>query len=98
MLSADALLLIGAGLIAINLWAFAQFGIDKARARAGERRIPEAVLLRPALFGGIFGAYLGRSWFRHKTRKASFSWRLHLIAMVQAGIALGLLWACATAA
>lgn len=84
-------LLIGAGLLLVNSVAFAQFGMDKARA--GERRISEAALLRPALLGGIFGAYLGRHWFRHKTRKASFSLRLHLIAIVQTGICLGVLWA-----
>lgn len=96
MLTGNHILLISAGLLLANSMAFAQFGMDKAKARAGERRISEAALLRPAMFGGIFGAYLGRHWFRHKTRKASFSTRLHLIAMVQAGICLGLFWAYMT--
>ena len=76
-----------------NLWAFALFGIDKARAREKQRRIPESTLLNAAFFGGIFGAYAGRSHFRHKTRKQSFSTRLHIIAMVQAGVAIELIWA-----
>lgn len=75
-----------------NAWAFALFGIDKKRALEKQRRIPESTLLQAALFGGIFGAYLGRANFRHKTRKESFSIRLHLIAMIQAGIAAGLAW------
>jgi uncharacterized membrane protein YsdA (DUF1294 family) len=83
---------IALGLALINLYAFARFGVDKARARAGQRRIPEADLLFSAMIGGIFGAYAGRAYFRHKTRKADFSLRLHLIAAVQAGILMGLGW------
>ncbi|MBB5687461.1 DUF1294 domain-containing protein [Sphingobium boeckii] len=81
-----------AALLLANLWAFALFGIDKARARNKQRRISEATLLQVA-FIGIFGAYAGRSHFRHKTRKQGFSTRLHLIAMVQFGMATGLAWA-----
>ena len=70
-------------LLAANLAAFACFGIDKKRARTGDWRIPESNLLGLALFGGIGGAYLGRWYFRHKTRKASFSSALHFIALTQ---------------
>jgi uncharacterized membrane protein YsdA (DUF1294 family) len=69
--------------IAMNIAAFSGFGIDKGRARSGSRRISEKDLLLLALFGGTIGAYLGRSYFRHKTRKAGFSWSLHLIALAQ---------------
>lgn len=83
---------IALGLALVNLYAFARFGVDKARARARQRRISEASLLFSAMIGGTFGAYAGRAYFRHKTRKADFSLRLHLIAMVQTGILLGLGW------
>jgi uncharacterized membrane protein YsdA (DUF1294 family) len=73
-------------LLASNLAAFASFGIDKKRARNGGWRIPESTLLGLALFGGIGGVYLGCWYFRHKTRKASFSTALHLIALVQSSL------------
>lgn len=74
---------IATALIVVNFLAFAAFGIDKALAEAGERRIPEATLLNLAFFGGTVGAYAGRSLFRHKTRKQPFSNELHGIAALQ---------------
>ena len=74
---------IAIALIAMNFVAFAAFGIDKARAERRAWRISEATLLRLALFGGTLGAYAGRSAFRHKTRKRSFSATLHRIAALQ---------------
>jgi len=73
-------------LAAINLAAFAAFGIDKRRARLGKRRLRERTLLGLAALGGMAGAYLGRWRFRHKTRKVSFSAVLHLIAAGQLAI------------
>ncbi|WP_108790005.1 DUF1294 domain-containing protein [Erythrobacter sp. Alg231-14] len=70
-------------LCAINYAAFAAFGIDKAFAENGKRRVSEATLLQLAFFGGIIGAYAGRALFRHKTRKKPFSKHLHMIAMIQ---------------
>ena len=70
-------------LIVANFVAFAAFGIDKAAAEAGRRRIAEATLLRWALLGGSPGAYAGRALFRHKTRKQPFCARLHRIAILQ---------------
>lgn len=71
-------------LIVLNFIAFAAFGIDKARAENGRRRIAERDLLVWAMLGGTPGAYAGRAAFRHKTRKQPFSARLHGIAMAQA--------------
>ena len=94
----DALLTpapVAAALIAVNFAAFAAFGIDKALAEAGARRISEAALLQLALIGGTPGAYAGRALFRHKTRKQPFSDRLHTIAGLQACAAaflMVLLW------
>jgi uncharacterized membrane protein YsdA (DUF1294 family) len=78
--------------IAMNFLAFAAFGIDKAKAEAGRRRISEGTLLMLALLGGSPGAYAGRAAFRHKTRKQPFSSELHMIAALQAmvlGAAVG---------
>lgn len=74
---------------AINLWTMLRFHEDKARAIAGERRIPESDLLTLALIGGTPGAFLARHLFRHKTRKQPFSTWLWLIAMIQIGAMIG---------
>jgi uncharacterized membrane protein YsdA (DUF1294 family) len=58
--------------VGINLTAFAMFGIDKRRSINGQWRIREITLLKVAFFGGWAGAYAGRSYFRHKTRKQPF--------------------------
>lgn len=78
-------------LVAANLLAFILFGLDKRRAIDGRRRVRESDLLGVAMFGGIGGAYLGRHYFRHKTRKQPFSTYLHLIALIQGGASVGLL-------
>jgi uncharacterized membrane protein YsdA (DUF1294 family) len=71
-------------LMVMNIAAFAAFGIDKKRARRGDSRITERDLLLLAALGGTGGAYLGRWYFRHKTRKQSFSVALHLTTLAQA--------------
>ena len=74
-----------------NFLAFSLFAIDKARARAGARRIPERTLLTAALFGGL-GAWLGQQLLRHKTRKQPFAaWlgrilTLHAFALLTAAM------------
>ncbi len=71
----------------VNLAAFLAFGEDKRRAIDQACRISEASLLRLALIGGTIGAYAGRHHYRHKTRKAEFGAKLHLIAVLQIGLA-----------
>jgi uncharacterized membrane protein YsdA (DUF1294 family) len=63
-------------LVVANLASFAMFGIDKRRARAGQRRISERTLLVSALVSGTLGAWVGMSVFRHKTAKRSFRARM----------------------
>ena len=79
------------GFIIVNCWTILRFWQDKARAQAGERRIPEADLLGLALIGGSPGALLARKMFRHKTRKEPFSTQLFLIVAVQIGVLFGLI-------
>ena len=59
-------------LAAVNLAAFALYGIDKYKARRGLWRIPESVLLFAAAAGGSAGALLGMHFFHHKTKKPRF--------------------------
>ena len=63
-------------IIASNLIAFLQMGIDKYLSRTKKRRISEAQLIAPTLFGGILGTLLGMFIFRHKTKKGSFQRKL----------------------
>jgi uncharacterized membrane protein YsdA (DUF1294 family) len=72
------------GISILNLWTFMLFGFDKQHAEAGRWRIAESTLLGMALIGGSIGAYAGRAFFRHKTRKMPFSRNLHEIAIGQA--------------
>lgn len=81
---------IALGLLAINLWTALAFWHDKRCAMRGLRRTPEARLLGLALIGGTPAAFLARHLFRHKTRKEPFSTYLHVIAVVQTGLGIGL--------
>lgn len=44
-------------LLAINVVAFAAYGIDKYKARHDKWRIPEMTLIWLAAFGGAIGAF-----------------------------------------
>ncbi len=79
-------------LIVVNVATYAAFGIDKSRAVRGDRRISEANLIALAVLGGMPAALTARQIFRHKTRKQPFSAILWVIATIQAGAALGLVW------
>lgn len=72
-------------LVAASLVTFALYGFDKAQAQRQGARVPEVVLHGLALAGGFVGGWVGRAFFRHKTRKRIFaivlavSTLLHLI-------------------
>lgn len=72
---------------AASLLALLLYGWDKAAARRGARRVPEARLLLLGLLGGAPGALAGMLLFRHKTRQPRF-WCVNL---------LGLTWLLAVA-
>ncbi|MEI8132357.1 MAG: DUF1294 domain-containing protein [Leptolinea sp.] len=59
---------------------FLMYGLDKAQAVAGGRRISEKTLHILSLTGGFAGGFLGRFFFRHKTRKPLFLWVLSISA------------------
>lgn len=56
----------------MSLTAFLLFGIDKARAKRRQWRIPERVLFTVSVVGGGLGALIGMALFRHKTKHISF--------------------------
>ena len=58
-----------AWLLGANLVTFVFYGLDKGLARIEllKVRVPELVLNLLALGGGFFGAWLGRTIWRHKT-------------------------------
>ncbi|MEZ5692715.1 MAG: DUF1294 domain-containing protein [Altererythrobacter sp.] len=74
------------GLLTINLVTFGAFWADKLFAQSREWRISEATLLQLALFGGTPAAYAARAFFRHKSRKRSFSNALHTILAAQIAV------------
>lgn len=59
-------------LLAINVAAFAAYGIDKYKARHDKWRITEATLLWLAALGGALGALLGMRVWHHKTKHWKF--------------------------
>lgn len=75
---------LGLYLAAVNLVAFALYGIDKYKARAGAWRIPEKTLLGIAVLGGSVGAIAGMKVFHHKTRHWYFRYGLPVLLAVQA--------------
>ncbi len=75
---------------ASGLVGFALMGIDKARARDREWRVPEASLFTLALLGGAFGILIGSSVFHHKTLKVPFMGAVILFALLWVGVLFAL--------
>ncbi len=75
--------------MAVNLTGFVLFGWDKRCALHGSRRVPERRLLMVAALGGAPAMLLGRSIFRHKTRKQPFRTYLNTIMWIQSLVAIG---------
>jgi len=79
-----------------SLWAFVAYGIDKRRAKIGNRRIPEASLHMLSLCGGWPGAFVAQRVFRHKTQKLSFQLVFWMVVVLHlglvGGVAYWMLW------
>lgn len=67
-------------LIAINVFAYLLFGIDKYKAAKKQWRIKESYLLSVCFIGGAIGGIFGMKSFRHKTKKPKFSVGIPLMA------------------
>ena len=76
-------------LAVLNAFTFLLYGVDKAAARRGGRRVPENLLHLGALMGGWLGALLAQRLFHHKTGKRSFQC-VFLITVLANGVFL--LW------
>ena len=56
-------------LIIINILGFLIMGLDKYKAKMGDRRIPENTLFTFTVLGGGVGTIAGMYVFHHKTKK-----------------------------
>jgi uncharacterized membrane protein YsdA (DUF1294 family) len=68
--------------LAMSLFAFGAFGLDKRLAVRDRHRIPEARLLLLGFLLGWPGAWAGMSVFRHKTRKTGFRVLLAILSVL----------------
>ena len=69
----------------INAAVFVLYGVEKWKAERHKWRISEQALLGAA-FLGVFGAFLGMHFFRHKIRKPKFSVGVPLIMLLEIGM------------
>ncbi len=72
--------------VAINIFCFVLYGLDKYFAVVQQWRVRERTLLLIALCGGTIGAWCGVVVFRHKKSKASFMILLACITLAQIGL------------
>lgn len=70
-------------LTVINLVTFFVYGMDKMKAKKKRWRITESTLLTLAVAGGSIGAWVGMSFWNHKTRHKKFKYGIPLILMLQ---------------
>lgn len=80
---------VGAAYLALSLWSFVLYALDKSAARSGRWRIRERTLHVWALLGGWPGALLAQHVLRHKSSKVSFRAVFWLTVLVNlAGLVL----------
>ncbi len=68
--------------LCLSLFTFIVYAVDKAAARNGTWRVPEAKLHLLAAVGGWPGALCGQQWLRHKSSKQPFRSLLWLTVVV----------------
>ena len=74
--------------MSVNLFTFFLYGQDKHRARRGQWRISERLLLECAFAGGGVGAGLGMLLFRHKIRHMKLRLLVPLSILLWIGIVI----------
>ena len=72
--------------LAMSFVLLTAMGLDKRRARADRRRVPERTLFLLALLFGAPGGLLGMYAFRHKTKHWYFRYGLPAILIVEIGL------------
>jgi len=75
-------------LVIMNIAGYATMGIDKAKAKKGAWRIPEATLFLVAILGGSIGSIFGMQHFRHKTKHWYFAVGMPIIFFLQLALAI----------
>ncbi len=70
-------------LIIINILGFLVMGLDKHKAKKGDRRIPENTLFGFTILGGGIGTIIGMYVFHHKTKKMKFKIGMPLILILE---------------
>ncbi len=70
-------------LLAVNIFTFIMFNLDKWFASTGGWRISERSLLIACLLGGAPGGYLGMKFAHHKTRKSFFAFGVPALGILQ---------------
>lgn len=70
-------------LIAVNLFTFCLYGIDKSKARKNQWRISEFQLIFWAIVGGSIGAWAGMQFWHHKTKHVKFRIGIPVIILIQ---------------
>ena len=70
----------------MSIVAFTAYGIDKRKAIKKKQRISEKTLILLAVFGGSFGAALGMSLFRHKTKHLKFTLTVPLMLVLHTAL------------
>jgi uncharacterized membrane protein YsdA (DUF1294 family) len=75
-----------------SIITFLLYGYDKTQSKTGGWRVPEVVLHAMALAGGFPGGWVGRSVFRHKTKKGIFTFVLMVSTVIHLGLVYWLLF------
>lgn len=70
-------------LVVINILGFLVMGLDKHKAKMGNRRIPENTLFGFTILGGGIGTIIGMYVFHHKTKKMKFKIGMPLILILE---------------
>lgn len=70
-------------LVVINVLGFLAMGLDKHKAKMGDRRIPENTLFSFTFLGGGIGTIGGIYVFHHKTQKKKFTIGMPFILILE---------------
>ena len=70
-------------LLVINVLGFLAMGIDKRKAKMGNKRIPENTLFGFTFLGGGIGTIVGIYFFHHKTQKKKFTIGMPFILILE---------------
>ena len=77
-------------LLSTNLFCFALMGIDKAKAKQKQRRIPENTFFLSAACLGALGGILGMLCFRHKTKHLKFVIGFPILLVIEIAVLMAI--------